>query len=156
MYILRIIAIYIISMAFIVSCKSQGALTPEQAFNSLRTAYDKSDAEAIVHILSSGSKDKVREIIRMIIAMDEAQLKSLSERFGVNVNKMRNLSIKDYISIQLSMGRRLGEDIIGNITKHKIIGIDVNGNRATIRVENGMELDFIKEGIYWKFDMEEL
>ena len=68
---------------------------------------------------------------------------------------MKKLSVKDYIAIQLSIGQDIGDDVIRKMSTHKIIGIDVKGKKATIRVENGMELGFVKEGPYWKFDMEQ-
>ncbi len=157
MHLLRTIAIYIIiGFALFISCKSEGALTPEQAFNKLRNAYQNSDAGAVVAILSTGSNNKVKEIIAMIAAMDENQLKSLSERFEVTVDKMKNLSVKDYIALQLSMGEKIGGDILKEITKHEIIGTDKNERTAVVRVGNGMEIVFVKEGKYWKFDMKDL
>ena len=153
----RIIAIALITiLTLLLSCKSKGALTPEEAFKSLTSAYSKSDVEAVVKLLSLGSKEKIRKIIKMIASMNDTQLTSLSERFGVSVEKMKNLTVRDYMSIQLAIGKKLGGDIIIESNKYSIVGIDVKGERANVRVENGMELSFVKEGPYWKFDMEDL
>ena len=42
------------------------------------------------------------------------------------------------------------------ILKYKIIGVDIVKEKAVVRLENGMELVFVKEGGYWKFNMQEL
>ncbi|MDY6935815.1 MAG: hypothetical protein SVZ03_16550 [Spirochaetota bacterium] len=138
------------------SCKLEGALTPEEAFDLFTNAYYKSDADKVLNLLSEESKEKINEIIKMISSMRDDQKKSLSEKFGINIEIMNKLTIKDYISLQLTIGKASGNDVIMEINKHKIIGIDQNGTRAVVRVENGMELNFVKEGPYWKLDMKEL
>ena len=140
--------------ALFISCKSEGALTPEDAFKSITNAYCKSDAEAVVKHLSQGSIEKIKTITKMISSMNDNQLTALSKRYGVNTERIKRLSVKDYISIQLSIGKDIGDDVNREISKYSIIGIDIKGKRATVRVENGMELSFVKEGPYWKFDME--
>jgi hypothetical protein len=34
--------------------------------------------------------------------------------------------------------------------------MDVQGSRARLKTESGIELDFLREGPYWKYDMSEL
>ena len=152
----KILTSFIFLLTLFVSCKSEGALTPEKAFDDLKRAYSKSDAKAIVNLLSKGSIDKISEIIKMISNMDEIQLRTLSHRFGVKEEKMKSLSTEDYISLNLSQRDGISRDILKDITRYKIIGIDKEEDIAVIRVENGMELFFVKEGVYWKFDMKEL
>ncbi len=157
MYILRNISLLIsICMAFSISCKSEGPLTPEQAFEELRNAYHNKDAASVVSLLSKGSVDKVKSIITMISSMNEVQLKSLSERLGATVDEMKKLEVKDYMALQLNAGEKIGDDMMKDILKHKIIGVDIVKERSVVRLENGMELDFVKEGPYWKFNMQEL
>jgi hypothetical protein len=88
--------------------------------------------------------------------MNEPQLKALGEKFGTNNEKLKILSVRDYLSIQLSMSKKNNDDIFSEIAKQKIIGVDIKDNRAIARIENGMELVFVKDGRYWKFDMDEL
>ena len=157
MYILRKLSLFIIiCMISVISCKPDGPLTPEKAFEELRNAYHNKDASAVINVLSRGSIDKIRSIITMISSMNEIQLKSLSERLGVTVDQMKKLDVKDYMELQLKVGEKIGEDIMKEILKYKIIGVDIIKERAVVRLENGMTLVFVKEGGYWKFNMQDL
>ncbi len=138
------------------SCKPRGPLTPEDAFNRLKEAYSQEDIEAIENLLSKQSRVKIFKIIRMIAQMDEDQLRALAVRFGVTIDMLKNLTIRDYLTLQLSLGKKIGLDVIKEITRYKIIGKDIRGDSAVIRVENGMELNFTKEGPYWKLDIGDL
>ncbi len=157
MHILRAIVILLLTgHVLLLSCKTEGPQTPEDAFKYLKDAYQRSNAGDIVSILSKGSIDKVKKIIKMISLMDERQLRSLAERFGVTVDKLKNLSVNDYMTLQLTIGKKVRSDTISEIIKYKVVGIDTINNKATVRVENGMELIFVKEDKFWKFDMKEL
>lgn len=157
MHLLRNIFFVIIlsAMPFFFSYKAKGSLSPEEAFASLKSAYLNSDAGSLENLLSGRSKEKIKTIIAIISSMNESQLKALSERFNANIDNLKNLSIKDYLSMQISQSKKSGS-ILKEITKHKIIGIDEKDTEAVVRIENGMEIYFVKEGPYWKFDMEEL
>jgi len=157
MFLLRKITIHIlIGLAFIISCKSQGALTPEEAFTSLRTAYSNSDSQGVVDILSKESIEKIRRVINMISNFGKNQLKCFSKITGLDTTSLMNLSVRDYISLQIAIGKRLGEDVIREASQYNIIEVAFKKNRAVIKVENGLELNFIKEGAYWKFDIDDL
>lgn len=142
-------------MGFFISCKAHGPITPEQAFNYLQKAYNSSDSADIVELLSENSKNKIREMIMMISRMDESQQTALAERFEISPGKLKSLTLEDYIDIQILAGKRMGSDFLGEKVRYKITGIDNDGSKAVVRVESGMELVFVKEGPYWKFDMSE-
>ncbi|MBN2367773.1 hypothetical protein JXC34_02045 [Candidatus Woesearchaeota archaeon] len=149
----RIIILF--CLGIFVSCKAQGSITPEQAFYSLQKAYNRSDAADIVELLSEKSKNKIREMIIMIGRMQESQQEALAERFEISPGKLKSLTPEEYIEIQILAGKKIGSDFIGEPVKHKITRIDNDGNKAVVCVENGMELVFVKEGPYWKFEMSE-
>lgn len=151
------ITIYTLLIAAIfLSCKSEGPLSPKEAFTRYKNAYEKSDGNEMEKLLSERSKEKIRIIIKMFTQMNYPQLKALGEKFGTNIEKLKNLSVGDYLSIQLTMGKNNSDDIFSEIAKQKIIGVDIKDNMAIARIENGMELVFVKEGRYWKFDIDEL
>ncbi|MBN2400896.1 MAG: hypothetical protein JXN64_00710 [Spirochaetes bacterium] len=156
MYLLRICIICLTASVLFVSCKAEGPRSPEEAFDSFKNAYINSNTEQIEKLLSERSKEKIRAIIKMISSMNDSQLKALSKKFNTSVDGLRNLSIKDYLNIQLFIATMTEDDLFREILKHKIIGVDVRDRTAVVRVENGMELNFVKEGRYWKFDLEEL
>ncbi len=155
MHILRNIFFIILSMQFLFSCKAKGPVSPEEAFDSLKHAYLNSDAGSIENLLSERSKEKIKTIIAIFSSMNGSQLKALSERFNTNINSLKNLTIKDYLSMRILQNNKSG-NILKEISKNKIIGVDRKDINALVRIENGMEIYFVKEGRYWKFDMEEL
>ena len=60
MHLLRKISfLIIIIMIFGISCKSEGPLTPEQAFEELRNSYHKKNASAVINVLSNESIEKI-------------------------------------------------------------------------------------------------
>lgn len=157
MYLLRnYFKYFLIILFFIISCKAAGPLTPEDAYNSLKKAYVKGDAGKIESLLSERSKEKIKSMTGIISSMKESQLEALARNFDTDTEKLKNLSVKDYLELQLSLGERIGEGTLMEIMKQKIAGIDSGKDTAVVRIENGMELSFVKEGAYWKFDMEEL
>ncbi len=136
------------------SCAPQAAITPQEAFYHLREAFQKSDSSALERQLSRESINKIRRISSMFSLMDDRQIKSLSMQYGIPEAKLKRLSVREYLKLRFAMER--GKEVIGAITSQGILGINRAGGRAVVRVRNGMELTFIKEGPYWKFDMTEL
>ena len=147
------ISIILILVMVLSSCKPRGPLTPEDAFNRLKEAYSENDAGLIKNLLSQDSINKLIRITGLLSRLNDTQLRVFAVKFGVSAHRLKNLTPREYISIQLSAGEKAGEDVIREITGYRIIGKDIRGNRATIRVENGMELNFVREGPYWKCDI---
>lgn len=148
--------IIITGLLILFSCSPMGPLTPEAAFSVLKNAYIKNDANQIENLLSRQSREKIALITKAISALDRNQIRALSKKFGIAPEKLANMKVGDFILLRLTTGKKIGGDIIQEITRYKIIGKDIKGDRATLRVENGMELDFIREGPYWKLDLENL
>ncbi|OHD66344.1 MAG: hypothetical protein A2176_07635 [Spirochaetes bacterium RBG_13_51_14] len=138
----------------LVSCSPRAALTPQAAFHGLRSAFRYSDASSLEKQLSRESVNRIRRMTALFSRMDERQLESLSKKFGVPAAKLRSLSVRDYCALSLAVGR--DKSAIGAATRYEIVGVHRKGRRAVVRVENGMELAFVKEGPYWKFDMDGL
>lgn len=132
-------------------CTPQAALTPQAAFHDLKNAFQKSDAASLERQLSAASIKRIRAMNSLFSRMGDRQLKALSDKFGVAPERLRGLSVRDYCALVLALDR--GKSVIGAATARPIVGINRSGGRATVRVENGMELVFVKEGPYWKFDM---
>ncbi len=155
MYLLRISCILAILILFF-SCSSDGPASPEEAFDHFKSAYVKFDGARMEKVLSERSKEKIRTIIKMFSLMDKSQLNALGKKFNKDADSLKNISVRDYLNIQISIGKTTEDDLLREITKYKITGVDTGNGKASARLENGMELAFVKEGPYWKFDMEEL
>jgi hypothetical protein len=151
MRVLKAAPLVICAVIQVLSCKPQAALTPQAAFHDLREAFRSSDAASLERQLSRGSVKKIRHIALLFSRMGDRQLESLSGKFGLPAERLRRLSVRDYCAIILSFER--GRNAVAVAIKYNIVGVDRDGSLAVVRVENGMELTFVKEGPYWKFDM---
>ena len=151
MHLLKSAFLFSLPVILCAGCKPQAALTPQAAFYDLKNAFQKSDAASLEHQLSDRSVKKIRRATLLFSHMDDRQLESLAKKFGESPERLKSLSVRDYCALTLSWDRN--RNVMGAATRQNIVGINREGNRATIRVENGMELVFVKEGPYWKFDM---
>jgi hypothetical protein len=154
MYLLKKARPFIILLGLLASCTPRAALTPQAAFYDLKTAFQASNADMLARQLSKGSLEKINRMTALFSQMDDRQLESLSKKFGVPAEKLKNLGVQGYCVLALGMNR--DRNVIGIATRYAIVGVDREGKKAVIRVENGMELTFVKEGPYWKFDMSNL
>jgi hypothetical protein len=151
MHILKSLRIFLIPLIALMSCAPQAALTPQAAFHDLKEAFRKSDAALLERQLSRESIRKIRYMTGLFSRMEDRQLDALSGKFNVPAERLKKLTVRDYCALTITLGR--GRNAIGTATTRAVVGIDRKGSRAVIRVENGMELPFVKEGPYWKFDM---
>ena len=143
-------------ITLIPSCKPGGALTPDEAFERLRSAYREGDAAAIQDLLSTPSREKIGTVIRGFARMNDVQKKALSSRLGVPPEDLGSMTVKKYLEIQLAVGREHGNDVVMKCTGERIISREKQGNRATLTFATGHQLGFLKEGPYWKLDITDL
>jgi len=151
---MQILKKFIILFLFIVSCSGGKPLTPIDSFKAVKHATEKKDPEKIVSCLSKGSLEKIARLKLLIKNMTNDQLLILSEKYGYSQDKLKNLKPIDAVSLYFfsdHTGIKLGRYFM-----EKVISVDIHGVRAVIKVESGIELDFVREGPYWKFDMSEL
>jgi len=151
MRLLRLFPLFLAPMIALLSCAPRAALTPQAAFHDLKEAFGKSDAAGLERQLSAESVKKIRTMAALFSRMEERQLDALSEKFNVPAERLKKLSVRDYCALILTLEK--DKNVIAAATKRAIVGIDRRGSRTVIRVDNGMELPFVKEGPYWKFDM---
>ncbi len=151
MHLLKLARLFLLPVIALLSCAPQAALTPQAAFHDLKEAFRKSDAALLERQLSRESIRKIRYMTGLFSRMEERQLHALSDKFNVPAERLNKLSVRDYCTLTLALDRE--KNVIGAATKRAVVGIDRKGSRAVISVDNGMELPFVKEGPYWKFDM---
>ncbi len=133
------------------ACAPRDPLTPRAAFRVLKTACDGSDAAALEGMLSMESVLKVRRMTLLFSHMDARTRVSLSKGLGVPAGRLRSLTVRDYCALMLRVDRERNAFIAA--TRHPVVAVNRKGNMAIVRVRNGMELHFVREGPYWKFDM---
>jgi hypothetical protein len=134
-----------------VSCAPQAALTPQAAFHDLKEAFRTSDAAALERQLSAGSVKKIRRMASLVSRMDERQRAALAVKLGVSGERLGRLAVRDWCAFTLAADA--GGGGLRAAAAANIVGVDSRGDRATVRVDNGMAIPFVKEGPYWKLDM---
>jgi len=132
-------------------CTPQAALTPQAAFHDLQQAFLRSDAAALERQLSTASVKRVRRMASLFSNMDDRQRAAVAKRLQIDEERIKRLSVRDWCALAVRMDKGLRE-----AASCRIVGIDRSDGRATIRVDNGMELYFVKEGPYWKLDIRDL
>ncbi len=140
------------SLAFL-ACSRTSSRSPEEAFEALKSAYSASDAGAVTALLSAASVEKIRKITTLIAGMGEEQQKALATRLEIPVKRLKKLTPEEYLALQFELGKKLNEDAVREAVSYKIAGVRMQNDRAVIRVENGMELVFVREEQSWKFDL---
>lgn len=130
------------------SCASGNFLTPEKAFSGVYAAFAKQDIALMRNILSIQSIAKIEAMRQSFAAMDVNQANEAAKLYGISGEEFKSISLEKFISVFLSSQK----DVIfsGNFS---LAEVRESGDSAVVLLRNGNELDFVKEGIYWKFDL---
>ncbi len=145
---------FLLIVFLITSCTSRGALTPVQCFETVKSAVLQGDVVTIEKNLSDRSLVKMEKLHKMISTMDEKQIKTLAALYRYDVQKMRNMKTADYIALYFFV--KNGGVLSADIFKYDIVASDISGSSAVLRTSSGVELDFTREGPYWKLDISDL
>jgi len=138
----------------LLSCNSGGPLTPADAFNKIKYAVEKNDSDTISDCLTKASLVKIDKLTMLIKDMRSDQLSLLSAKYDYSSEKLQNLKVSDAIALYFfseTTGIKLSRYFQENV-----VSIDIRGSRAVVKTESGVELDFLREGPYWKFDLSDL
>ncbi len=145
---------FLLFLILLFSCGSGGALTPAESFNDIKSAVDRQNSEAIFVNLTEESKSKILKHNQMLKEMKTEQLAFISGKYGYSIEKLRDLKTSDAVSLYFF------SDVTGvklnRYFKDNIVSIDIRGSKAVVKTESGIQLDFLREGPYWKFDMSNL
>ncbi len=137
-----------------ISCGSGGPLTPVESFNAVKSAVENRDIEAVVKCLSQSSLDKISRHNLMVKSMRSDQLAVLSVKYGYSQDKLVNLTPADSAALYFFSDNA---DIkLGRYFKEGIVSVDIRSGQAFVKTESGIELNFVREGPYWKFDLSDL
>lgn len=145
---------FLLPVLIFFSCSSKGPLTPEEAFYKLKYYVNGSQMDGFVSLLSESSIDKIQKTRLFFTLMSEEQLSYLSRKYIMGADKLKNLSVEDYVKIYFLEGNK--NDLISRAIKSDIVSVNTHEKRSKITMENGHFLFFVKEGPYWKFEMSEL
>lgn len=145
---------YYVILLILLGCGGGGPLTPLESFNFIKNAVDKNDSSAIINYLNRSSLDKINKHNQLVKDLRADQITMLSEKYGYSADTLKN--IKNTDSVALYFFSDAANIRLGRYFKEKIVSMDIDGNRAQLKTESGIELDFTREGPYWKFDISNL
>ena len=140
-------------IVFASSCSSRGPLSPEEAFGVIQKAYHRGNPELMLTALSEESIRHLTTMSSLIAAMGEKRREKLAERYGVEAERLSSLSPTAYLGLEMRLARAQNDDALGKALDSGILKCEIKDTGAVLTAPNGMELSFVKEGPYWKFDM---
>ncbi len=143
---------FILLMSVLTACTPQAPITPSDAFYELKKSFRNNDYDKTISLLSDESISKIKKTAAVFSTMDESSLNSAAAAYGINPERLKKLSPKDYLAVYSKSEK---QNVLLSAFECNIIGINKNGNEAAVTLDNGMKLRFIKSGPYWKFDMTE-
>ncbi|MCL1912049.1 MAG: hypothetical protein FWG13_07580 [Leptospirales bacterium] len=129
----------------------QGYFTPAKALEGLHSAFSKHDVKLVRGLLSEGSIAKMAVLRANLASFDDKQAESASKLYGLSAQELKSLSEEELLNILIFWEKDVifrGDSSIAEVVE--------SGNSALVRLRNGNELDFVKEGPYWKFDLSRL
>lgn len=141
------------AFVFAASCSSHGPLSPEEAFGVIQKAYHRGNPELMLSVLSAESLRRITTMTALIAEMGERQREKVAERLGMAADQLSRLSPAAYLGLQMRLARALNDDALGKALDSGILKCEIHDAKAVLTAQNGMELSFVKEGPYWKFDM---
>ncbi|MCL2026225.1 MAG: hypothetical protein FWG92_05405 [Leptospirales bacterium] len=130
---------------------SSDYLTPDKALGGLHSAFLKHDVKHMRRILSENSIAKTAALRENLASLDDKQAESVSKLYGLSAQELKSASEEELLSIFIFWQKNVifrGDSSIDEVVE--------SGNNAVVRLRNGNELDFVKEGPYWKFDLSRL
>ncbi len=144
----------VVLIAVLLSCAKGGPLTPADAFLEIRNCSVNNDRAGVLKSLSSESLKKIDTFIRLVAQLNENQIKILAAAENISTEKMKSLKPADCAVLYFNRNKK-GINLT-DIFSEDIIAVDVNGATAVVKTAGGFELDFVREGPYWKFDLSRL
>lgn len=143
----------IISVLAAAGCGSGGPLTPHESFLNIKEALRSNDIKIIGDNITGGSRVKVENFRLIISRLDNPQIGTLSQFYKYDAERLRNIDFNGALSLYF---RSEGKNSLRELFTREIVAVDIYGKKAILRLDNGVELDFKKEGPYWKFDLSDL
>lgn len=141
-------------LLLILSCARGGPLTPADTFMVIREAADRNDRVVILQNLSAESLEKINEFINLTARLSDTQMKAIAMSENIPAEKLKSLKPEECTALYFSRNR-YGHSL-SDIFNEDIVAVDVSGSTAVIKTSGGFELDFVREGPYWKFDLSRL
>lgn len=152
MRILKTAPLFLLICFFCMSCTPSAPISPEDAFNTLKKAYQKEDGRMAERVYSKESIARVQKMIASFSAMEQPQRKTVAKHLMVEPDDLQNMTVQKYLTFSLQQSSRISGDVVRTALLSGIAAVELHDDHAQIKSSNGIELPFVKEGLYWKFD----
>ena len=153
MHLLIRIFLFSFMLCFVPGCKTAGPLTPVDSFIAVQRAIEANDIRLIGELVSKGTKEKVDHFRKTLSTLDKDQLIAIAKFYNIDPSKLSGIDFHGALSLYFSPRSDLS---LIKIFNEDISYVDIFGKRAVVRTQSGFEIDFVKEGPYWKLDLSEL
>jgi hypothetical protein len=145
MHHIKVIAAALILLSAI-SCGKDQPRTPAEAFQKAAAAVEKKDGARLYNLLSAPSRESVLKTAKLAAMMKDGQKRTLAEKNALPSGKIDTESL-----INTWLERDSQTDPVLGAFRRPILMIEEKDGTAKVRLDNGIELKFVREGLYWKF-----
>jgi hypothetical protein len=137
-------------------CTPGGPLTVRDSFLQLKKAYRNNNSSLFLKTLSSRTRTRIEQHVVLIQQMPDKARGELAAQYNIKKEKFDQLTIKDYILIQITLQKKQQRDPSFKALQEKIHTIQSAKEEALIFTTSGVALRFVKEGPYWFCDFKNL
>jgi len=146
---IKYLLLVFIPLSLILSCTRELPRSPREAFAETSRAVQNGDAERFYDLISDESKKELTDTVKSINSMPEKQRTELEKKDILYTKGI--VEEKEFLSAWIKKERTTNPMLIS--LSRTILMIDENNGKAKVRLDNGIELLFEKEGLYWKLSL---
>ena len=128
----------------VISCSKGLPRTPTEAFRMTAAAMEAKDARRLYELMSKPSREQLVRTSKLAEKMNSAQKGSLEQKGVIPASADAGAILKAWLEHDEA------DPVLAAFRRSVLIVTEKDGE-AEIRVDNGIELRFVKEGLYWKF-----
>ena len=128
----------------VVSCAKGLPRTPSEAFRMTAAAVEAKDANRLYELMAKPSREQLLRTAKLAERMNAAQKESLAKKGVLPASADAGAVLKAWLENDEA-------DPVLAAFRRSVLMVNEKDGEAKIRLDNGIELRFVKEGLYWKF-----
>lgn len=141
--------IILITLPFI-SCSRNLPTSPQEAYMMAGKSYKNNDPKTFLLICSQNTVLNYKRTAQIIKSMDNETQNSLKEKSFIP-NK-DTITAFDIIRDRFEKNNKSHDDPLLESLNRTILSSVIDGSSATLRIDNGVTIHLLREGMYWKID----
>lgn len=128
----------------VISCSKGLPRTPSEAFRMTAAAVEAKDARRLYELMAKPSREQLLRTAKLAEKMNAAQKESLEKKGAMPAAADAGAILKAWLE-------RDEADPVLAAFRRSVLMVTEKDGEAKVRLDNGIELRFVKEGLYWKF-----